>query len=441
MERTTQLLEKAHSLLIRTHAVNEKPPILSRGLGSRVWDVEGKEYIDFVSGQICSTIGHNHPRIIEAVNESAAKMLHSSSWLLHEDAIELAEELSKLLPERLRKFVFKSAGGEANEVALHLAKMCTGNYEVLTLDRSYYGATAGARSSTTAFGHRGYGPTVPGSYFMPAPNSYRCPIRSCRDKCDLTCLEVGFAQYDSQTTGQPAAVLVEPIMSSGGMIEPPAHYYLRLQEEAHKRGMLVIFDEAQTGLGRVGSMFAFELYGIVPDILTLSKTIGGGIPLSATATGAEIEQAAFDKGFVHGSSHANDPLPARVGLAVLKVLQEENLPAQAAEKGDYLRKNLTSMAERYELIGDIRGRGLLMGVEFVRDRETREGAEEVGRRFNELCIERGLLVNIIRLPGANSVCRIAPPLTISYAELDRALSIMEDALAELTRKAPVGRSS
>ena len=201
--------------------------------------------------------------------------------------------------------------------------------------------------------------------------------------------------------------------------------------------MFVIYDEAQTALGRVGSMFAFEQSGVPPDFLSLSKTAGGGAPLSVMATSADIEEKAFKRGYTGGSTHANDPLICAAGLAVLQVVVDEDLPRQALEKGEFLRTQFQHWAEKYEMIGNIRGRGLLMGIEFVRNRDTREPAEKEGAQFSQLCMDKGLIVSIIRMPGMNSVCRMAPPLTISSDELGRALEIMESALKQID----LGRST
>jgi 2,2-dialkylglycine decarboxylase (pyruvate) len=437
MGRTGELLSIANRHLIRFHAVDEEAPVLTRGLGSTVWDVEGKDYIDFVSGQVCATLGHNHPRIVEAIVEACAKQIHCNDFLLSDDPIALAEELAKLLPAKLSKFVFKSTGSEANEVALYMAKAFTDGWEVVSPDRSYYGGTAGARSSTYAIGHKTNAPGVPGTFSLPAPYCYRCPLKKTFPSCDYACIDVGFDRFDCESEGSPAAVIAEPILSGGGIIEPPPGYFQHLQRRARERSMLLILDEAQTGLGRVGSMFAFEQDGVVPDILTLSKTLGGGIPLSCTATSPKIEQRCFDRKFVMGSSHTNDPLPTRVGKAVLQVLQDEKLPLRAHTVGARLRSQLLEFAQKYELIGDIRGRGLLLGVELVRDRNTKEPAEEEGRLFARMCTKMGLIVSLTGAPGRNTVVRIAPALTIADDEMSKGLDIFEAALQKITARLDV----
>jgi 2,2-dialkylglycine decarboxylase (pyruvate) len=265
---------------------------------------------------------------------------------------------------------------------------------------------------------------------IPAPNCYRCPIRHCIDRCDLACLEAGFELVDNQSVGSLAAVIAEPIISAGGVIVPPGGYFPRLKELCEARGMLLILDEAQTGLGRIGVPFAFEQDGAVPDILTLSKTLGGGLPLAATVTGAEIEESCHRKGFLHITSHESDPLPAAVGLAVLEVIARERLVERASQMGDYLKRGLDELMQRYECIGDIRGRGLLWGVEIVKDRATREPDAAFGAAVTRRCLELGLSMNIVTFPGLASVWRIAPPLIVNTDEIDKALTILDQALNE-----------
>ena len=265
---------------------------------------------------------------------------------------------------------------------------------------------------------------------LPVPNSYRCPIKHCRDRCDLTCLESGFDTLDRQSVGAYAAVVAEPLLSVGGVVELREDYLVRLREKADEREMLLVLDEAQTGMGRTGREFAFQRSGVAPDILTLSKTLGAGLPLAATITSSEIEADCHDKGFLFYTSHVSDPLPAYVGLAVVRVLQQEELAQRAEEMGAYLRTGLVSLQERFECIGDVRGRGLLLGVEIVADRETRAPAPDLDAQISRRCLELGLNMNIVQLPGLGGVFRIAPPLTVTKPEIDSGLAILEQVLQE-----------
>lgn len=418
----------------RTHLLRyggEFMPFLAeRAEGARIWDAHGRTLLDFTSGQMCALLGHNHPVLIEAMSSAAERVLHLFSGMLTADVIAFAEQLAATLPESLQKVMLLTTGAESNEAALRLAKLHTGGHEVVAFSGSWHGMTGAAAASTYSAGHRGYGPAMPGTMALPTPNPYRCPIKHCRDSCDLTCLDVGISLIDAQTVGSPAAVIVEPILSSGGIIPLPDGYLPRLTTMAHDRGYLVVVDEAQTALGRVGAMYAFEQAGAVPDILTLSKTLGAGLPVAATVTSDAIEADCAAKGFLHYTSHVSDPLAARVALAVLNEVLTQRLADRAAKLGDRLTGQLRELADRHESIGDIRGRGLLLGVDLVTDRQTREPADEFGTAVTARCVELGLNVNIVQLKGLSSVLRIAPPLTITLDELDEGVAILDQALTD-----------
>jgi len=246
----------------------------------------------------------------------------------------------------------------------------------------------------------------------------------------MTCLDIGFNMFDAQSVGAPAAMIVEPILSAGGIVVPPDGYFVRLRKLCDARGMLLILDEAQTAFGRTGRNFAFEGLGVTPDILTMSKTLGGGLPLAATATSAAIEEECHRKGFANYTSHVSDPLPATVGLAVLDVLESEQLAANARAMGERLQSGLRELQKRYDVIGDVRGQGLLIGVELVKNREAREPFHDLGLKVTRRCMELGLSMNIRQVPTRGSVWRIAPPLTVSAGEIDGALSIIDQALSD-----------
>jgi len=334
-----------------------------------------------------------------------------------------------LVPESLDKVLLVNTGGEANEVALRLAKMHTGRFEIVGLTRSWHGLQAGVASLNLAGGHAGYGPLMPGTLALPAPYAYRCPIRHCNGTCDCSCLEAGFDMIDQQSVGSLCAVIAEPVLSAGGIIVPPPDYFQRLRMLCTERGMLLVFDEAQTGFGRLGTMFGFELYRIKPDILSVSKTLGGGVPLAATLTSSEIEEDCYSKGFMHVTSHVSDPLPAAVGLAVINVIEEEGLVEQARLRGEYLMARLCELQQHHEQIGDVRGKGLLVGVELVEDRTTKEPADALGAAVGDECLQRGLSMNIVRSTGGMLNCfRMAPPLSITESEIDTAITIIDESL-------------
>ncbi|MDT7564882.1 MAG: hypothetical protein QOG76_3506 [Pseudonocardiales bacterium] len=414
--------------LIR-YAGDFAPFVVESAQGAWVITKDGQRILDFTSGQISSTLGHNHPRIVAAIERSLREVIHLNSWMVNEDVLELARRLAELLPEPLERSILLNTGSETNEVAFRLAKAATGKFEMVGLTRSFHGLLAGTNSITFSMGHKGNGPLMPGSFAVPAPYEYRCPIRHCALSCDMTCLDVGFELVDQTSVGSLAAMVVEPVLSTGGIIPLPEGYLRAAKTKCEERDMLLIVDEAQTGFGRVGSMFAFEQDGVVPDILTVSKTLGGGVPLGATVTSAAIEQRAIDNGFLHITTHVSDPMPAAAGLAVLDVLAEENLVDRAAKLGGYLTDRLRELQERHEQIGDVRGRGLLVGLELVEDRGTKEPANELGAAVTAECLRLGLSMNIVKGDGSQRNClRLAPPLTITTEEIDLAISILDTAL-------------
>ncbi len=426
-----------HDSLIRYGSELFDTPIAS-ARGSIVVDTEGREILDFTSGQMCATIGHSHPDVIKAIETSARNAIHLFSGMIPESVLRLAERLRAWLPAPLEKSLFVSTGSESNEAAIRMAKLYTGGFEVLALGGSWHGVTGAASAASFASDRKGYGPPIPGISVLPEPNAYRCPVKHCTKTCDMTCLDVGLKLFDMANTGSPAAIIAEPILSAGGIIVPPKDYFKRLKREAHQRGMLLIFDEAQTAFGRIAHKSGAEYFDTTPDIMTLSKTLGGGMPLAAVVTSEEIEASTFDRGFNFYTSHVSDPLPAEVGLAVLEVISKNNLVDRARQMGDYLKDGFDRLQNQFEEIGDIRGEGLLLGVEFVKDRESREPFHELGTMTTTRCLELGLSMNIRRRPQRGSVWRIAPPLTVSKVEIDRALDILEQALSEC-REMLVGR--
>jgi 2,2-dialkylglycine decarboxylase (pyruvate) len=406
------------------------PVIIEHARGSYIYDAEGRAILDFTSGQMSAILGHSHPEIVEAVTHSAAHLAHLFSGMLSWPVVRLAETLADILPEPLSRSIFLSTGGESNEAAIRLAKLVTGGHEIVAFAQSWHGMTGAAASATYAHGRRGYGPAQPGSFAIPAPNSYRPAFGDPAYYDWKAELDYGFDLIDRQSTGNLAAFIAEPILSSGGILELPEGYLAVLKSHCEKRGMLLILDEAQTGLCRTGTMFAFERDGVVPDILTLSKTLGAGLPLSATVTSPAIEEAAHEKGFLFYTTHVNDPLPAVVGLKVIEILLRDRMAERVRVAGARLEDGLRAIMQRHACVGDVRGRGLLLGLEIVKDRESREPDHARGDRITAKCLELGLSMNVVRLPGMGGVFRIAPPLTVSDEEIDLGLSILDDAIGQ-----------
>jgi 2,2-dialkylglycine decarboxylase (pyruvate) len=402
------------------------PEIIDRAAGSFLFTEDGRRILDFTSGQMSAILGHSHPEIVATVQRQVATLDHLFSGMLSRPVVNLARRLADTLPAPLQKVLLLTTGAESNEAAIRMAKLVTGKHEIVSFARSWHGMTQAAASATYSTGRKGYGPAAPGNFAIPAPNTYRPGFTTADGELDWRRqLDFGFDLIDAQSVGSLAACLVEPILSSGGILEPPVGYFAALQEKCRERGMLLILDEAQTGLCRTGNWYAFERDGIVPDILTLSKTLGAGLPLAAVVTSAEIEQEAHDRGFLFFTTHVADPLVAAVGNTVLDVLIRDRLDERSAKLGAFLRQGLESIAERHDVVKDIRGRGLLVGLELDGDTQS---SDQLDARITRRCLELGLHMNIVQLPGMGGVFRIAPPLTASEDELALGLEILDKAI-------------
>lgn len=406
--------------------------LFTEAKGCIVRDDTGREILDFTSGQMCATIGHNHPNIIKAVERAGATAYHMFSGMIPEAVAELALRIARdWMPDGLTKSLWINTGSESNEAALRMAKMVTGGYEVIAIGGSWHGVTGAASSASFASDRRGYGVPTPGVFAIPEPNAYRPYIDAGSPEASaMAGLELGLKMFDMTSAGRPAAIIMEPILSAGGVLVPPKCFLEGLRKAADDRGMLLIFDEAQTAFGRIGTRTGAEYFGVTPDIMSVSKTLGGGLPLAGVITTDAIEETAFERGYSYYTSHVSDPLLAMVGLAVLDTIEDEDLLSRARTTGAYLQDQLNGLQQRYEAIGDIRGDGMLYGIELVKNRETREPHHELGEITTKKCYEYGLSMNIKRRKERGSVWRIAPPLTISEAEIDRGIDILDRSLRE-----------
>ena len=313
-----------------------------------------------------------------------------------------------------------------------MAKLVTGRHEIVAMSRSWHGVTGGAASATYSSSRKGYGPPQPGALVLPAPDTYRSRFIDDRGVYDWQGeLDFGFELVDRQSSGALAACIVEPILSSGGVLEPPEGWMAALAAKCRERDMHLIFDEAQTGLGRTGTLFACERDGVVPDYLTLSKTLGAGLPLAAMLTTPEIEDVAAERGFLFYTTHASDPLPAAVGLKVIEVILRDRFTERAATLGTRLKAGLQALQQRHDCIGDIRGRGLLLGMDLVKDRRSRQPDPELAQKVARNCLELGMMTSTVR--GGFGIFRIAPPLTVEEAEIDLGLEIFDRALTKALR--------
>ena len=429
MDNNKEWMEAAREVLIR-YCGEFSPSVVERSEGAYLYTTDGRAILDFTSGQMCAVFGHSHPRIVEAIHQATGQSIHLLSTMLSPALLELGKGLVDLLPDGLDRVIFVNTGSESNEVAIRMAKLATQGFEIVAFGGSWHGMTAGAQSYTYSKTRTGYGPNLPGNLMLPAPYAYRCPIQHCKGTCDNTCLEVGMQMVDQQSVGAYAAMIAEPILSAAGIIELSPAYTKRLKALCEERGLLLIFDEAQTAFGRVGANFAFEDQDIQPDLLTLSKTLGGGLPLAATLCSKELEELCHERGFVYITSHVSDPICAAVGVSTLSILLEEKMAEQAASKGAYLKQQLIALQERHECIGDVRGRGLLLGVEIVKDRESKTPDPDLGNSISDRCLELGLSMNIVRIKGYAGVFRIAPPLTITIEEIDLGISILDQTIGD-----------
>ena len=428
---TTRFWAKADRFLMTT-GVAYSPMIIQNAKGTRLYDQDGRSILDFTSGQMSSLLGHSHPEIVQVVRHYVGELDHLLSSMITIPVIELAERLGRLLPPPLEKSFFLNTGSETMEAGIKMAKLYTGKFEVVAFSASYHGLTGSAGAATYSAGRKGAGPAMPGSLSFPAPYGYRSPFKKANGDYDWeTELEWSWATIDRQSVGSLAAFVMEPILSTGGILEPPPGYLKRMYEECKKRNMLIIMDEAQTGVGRTGHMFAFQNEGFVPDILALSKTLGCGLPLASVSTTTEIAEGCRKAGFLWLTTHLNDPLTAAVGNKVLEIVERDNMCQRAHERGQQLCEGLLKLKEKYWCVGDVRGRGLLQGIEIISNPETKAEGSELGQAVSDQAMELGLSCNIVNLKGMGGVFRLAPPVTVSAEEIEEGLRILDEAFNQV----------
>jgi 4-aminobutyrate aminotransferase/(S)-3-amino-2-methylpropionate transaminase len=407
-----------------------EPIAVGKAEGATVWDQDGKEYVDCFAGIAVVNAGHRHPKVIAAAKAQMDELVHAATYIYHVPVVGLlGERLAEITPGRLQKTFFGNSGAEGIETAMRLAKAYTGKREFITLTHAFHGRTAGTLSITgnKARKTRG-GPYLPGIAFAPAPYVYRNPFGTddAEEVAERCAAMVEWA-IDYQSSGDVAGFIAEPVMGEGGILVPPASYLRRVKEILDRHGILFIADEVQSGYGRTGKMFAIEHFGVEPDIMVLAKGIADGFPLSATIAPAEIADSL--RPGEHLSTFGGNPVSCAAAVANIEVMQEERLPEESARKGEHAIARLRAMAERYPLIGDVRGLGLMIGVELVRDRVTKEPANTEAATIRRLAREAGVLIGVGGQAG--NVVRIQPPLVIEDAALDRALDVIDRALATL----------
>ena len=425
-------IEKYQRYVSTSFVAAVEPVVVARAEASTVWDADGTEYLDCFAGISVVNAGHRHPRVIEAAKQQLDEVVHAATYIYHVPVVaNLAEKLARITPGALSKTFFGNSGAEGIETAIRLAKAFTGKHEIISLTHSFHGRTAGTLSITgnKARKTRG-GPYLPGIAFAPAPYVYRNPFLT--DDPDVVaerCAEMVEWAITYQTSGDVAAFIMEPVMGEGGILVPPASYLPRVKEILDRHDILFIADEVQSGFGRTGKMFAVEHFGVEPDIMVMAKGIADGFPLSATIARDEIADSL--RPGEHLSTFGGNPISCAASLANIGVMEDERLAEESARKGDYVMGRLRELMGRHELIGDIRGAGLMIGADLVTDRETKEPATRQAVEVRRLCREAGVLIGVGGQAG--NVLRIQPPLVITDDQLDHAVNTIDMALQDVSK--------
>ncbi len=408
------------------------PIVIDKAVGATVTDVNGKEYLDCFAGISVVNSGHGNAQIIAAAKAQMDKLVHCSSYLYHVQPVaDLAEKIAHIAPRGLTKTFFGNGGAEAIEGAMKLARLHTGKHEFIALHGSFHGRSWGALSVTgnQARKKRG-GPYAAGIAFAPAPYAYRSLWPNDPEECGRQCARAIDDVIRFATSNDVAAFVAEPVMGEGGIIVPPLNYFKEVKKVLDQHGILFIADEVQSGFARTGKLFAIEHYGVEPDILVTAKGIADGFPLSAFTTRPEIA-AAYKPGD-HLSTFGGNPISCAAALANIAFMEKENLPARAAESGSYAMSKLRELQKKNPLIGEVRGLGLMIGVELVKDEKLTPAAAEA-EAIRDACLRRGMLVGVGGTYG--NVVRFQPPLIITRQQLDQALGIFAEALQEVTQPA------
>jgi 4-aminobutyrate aminotransferase len=409
------------------------PLVVESAKGCIVKDVDGNEYIDFNSGLVCMGIGHNHPRVVTAIKNQCDRFLHySNTDFFYREVIDLAEKLSQVTPGSVdKKVYFGNSGAEAVEAALKLAKWHSRRQLFIGFISAFHGRTTGALSVTASkpAQRRYFSPLMPGVTHVPYAYCYRCPYKLTYPDCRYWCVDF-IDEYVLQKYVPPedtAAIVVEPIQGEGGYVVPPPEYFQRIKKLADKYGLLLIDDEVQTGMGRTGKWFAIEHWGVEPDILCTAKALASGLPLGATVAKAKVMDWVPGS---HASTFGGNPLSCVAADAVIDVIKEERLLENAAKQGSYIMKRLGELQESCKIVGDVRGKGLMIGMEIVEDKESKKPAPQKVTEIMTRSWKRG--INVITC-GVSTI-RVAPPIIITRELVDSALDIIEDVTKEVAKE-------
>lgn len=409
------------------------PLVVDHASGAVITDVNGREYLDCFAGISVVNAGHCNPEVNAAAKRQIDKLVHCASYIYHsQPTADLAEKIAHITPPGLSKTFFGNGGAEAIEGALKLARLYTGKHEFISLHASFHGRSWGTLSITGNQGRKKRGgPYASGIAFAPAPYAYRSLWPNDPEECARQCAKAVDDVIRFSTAGDVAAFIAEPVMGEGGIIVPPPNYFKEIKKVLDQHGILFIADEVQSGFARTGKMFAFEYYGVDPDILVTAKGIANGFPLSAYTTRAEIA-AAYKPGD-HLSTFGGNPVSCAAALANIEFIQRENLPAKATDTGNYVMAKLRELQKQNPLIGDVRGLGLMIGVELVKD-EKKTPATAEADAIRESLFREGVLVGVGGVYG--NVIRFQPPLVITRPQIDHALAAFATALQEAARPVP-----
>ncbi|MBW2604152.1 MAG: 4-aminobutyrate--2-oxoglutarate transaminase [Deltaproteobacteria bacterium] len=401
--------------------------------GALVWDVEGKEFIDFAGGIGVMNVGHSHPKVVAAIKDQAEKFTHTCFMVMpHEPTVELARKLCGAMAGSFAKTaLFINSGAEAVENAVKIARYYTKRSGIIAFENGYHGRTLLTMSLTSKVKPYkfGFGPFAPEIYRMPFAYCYRCPLGLEYPDCDVACADHLKEFFISHVAPEEtAAVIVEPIMGEGGFITPPPEYFPKLIDICRDNGILFIADEIQTGMGRTGKMFAMEHWDVTPDLVTVAKSLAAGMPMSAVVGKKEIMEAVHPFGL--GGTYGGNPVACAAGLAVMEIIEKENLLQTAKDLGKKLKKRFDDFYREYELVGDVRGLGPMLAMELVKDRQTKEPAANEAKSLVKFCHEKGLI--ILACGNFGNVIRTLMPLVITDEQLNRGLAILEEGLKSLS---------
>ena len=429
MASSEDVFRKYNEYVATSFVKKVEPIAIAEGRGAYVRDLDGKEYLDCFSGISVANTGHCHEKVVKAIRDQAGKLLHCCTYMYHvAPAAELAERLAKIAPAGLRKTFFSNSGAEAIECALKMGKKFTRKHEIIALMCSFHGRTLGTLSVTGQWSRRRYdmGPYLGGVSFAPAPYCYRCSLGQTYPDCNIQCAEMIKDVIEYSSSNNVAEFIAEPVLGEGGIIVPPPEYFKTVKKILDQHGIIFIDDEVQTGFGRTGRMFGIEHYEVTPDIMCLAKGIASGMPLGACLARAEIADS-YEPGD-HLSTFGGNPVSCAAGVASLEVMLEQDLPNQSQAKGEYLLKRIHELQQKESIIGEVRGKGLMIGMELVEEHKHKTPAEGKAAKIKELLRMKGILVGVGGVKG--NVVRIQPPLVITDQQLDTLMDRLTESMRE-----------